>query len=608
MCNQIYEHSFLYKLRHSAAHVLAEAVLHHFPEAKLAIGPPIADGFYYDFDLGQDENGRVRTFSPEDVQRIEQTLKRLLKGQARFEQRAMSIEEARAFFADQPYKLELIEELAAGRLDENGQPTAAPVREVGIYQQRDFVDLCRGPHVEHVGQIPAKGLKLMSAAGAYWRGDENRPQLQRIYGTAWESKQDLRDYLAQLEEAKKRDHRKIGRELELFIFDEEIGPGLPLWLPNGNVLREELEKLAREMEDQLNYEYVSTPHIAKEELYLRSGHLPYYAADMYGGMAHGETRYYLKPMNCPFHHKIYGSKQRSYRDLPVRLSEYGMVYRYEQSGELFGLMRVRAAQQNDAHIYCTAAQFEAEFTAVLNLYRRYFEIFGIEKYQMRLSKHSAAGLGKKYVNDPAAWLETEAMVRQTMQKAGIPFVEAEDEAAFYGPKIDVQVWSAIGREFSIATNQADFAGPRNFDLVYVDENGESVTPICIHRAPLGSHERFVGFLIEHYAGKFPVWLAPVQAAVIPVTDRHNAYAQRVAAELKAAGIRANVFDGAERMGRKIRQAQLKQIPYMLIVGDQEVAAETVSVRTRENEERGGCSLAAFKQHVQPLIVARAAAL
>ncbi|MCB0034303.1 MAG: threonine--tRNA ligase, partial [Anaerolineales bacterium] len=566
-----------------------EAVQELWPGTQVTIGPVIENGFYYDF-------ARNEPFSTEDLAVIEKEMRKVVERGAPFTREVWSRDQAIKYFTDkgEMYKAELIRDLPESE-------------DIKIYRQGEWLDLCRGPHMpttKHVGTA----FKLLKVAGAYWRGDENRPQLQRIYGTAWESKQDLRDYLAQLEEAKKRDHRKIGRELELFIFDEEIGPGLPLWLPNGNVLREELEKLAREMEDQLNYEYVSTPHIAKEELYLRSGHLPYYAADMYGGMAHGETRYYLKPMNCPFHHKIYGSKQRSYRDLPVRLSEYGMVYRYEQSGELFGLMRVRAAQQNDAHIYCTAAQFEAEFTAVLNLYRRYFEIFGIKKYQMRLSKHSAAGLGKKYVNDPKAWLETEAMVRQTMQKAGIPFVEAEDEAAFYGPKIDVQVWSAIGREFSIATNQADFAGPRNFDLVYVDENGEAVTPICIHRAPLGSHERFVGFLIEHYAGKFPVWLAPVQVAVIPVTDRHNGYAQRVAAELKAAGIRANVFDSAERMGRKIRQAQLKQIPYMLIVGDQEVAAEAVSVRTRENEERGVCSLEAFMQHVQPLIAARAAEL
>ncbi|MCB0104541.1 MAG: threonine--tRNA ligase, partial [Caldilineaceae bacterium] len=390
---------------------------------------------------------------------------------------------------------------------------------ISTYKQDTFEDLCRGPHVEHTGQIPPDAFKLMSVAGAYWRGDEHNPMLQRIYGTAWRNKKELRAHLDMLEEARKRDHRKLGRELDIFIFDEEVGPGLPLWLPNGTIIVEQLEQLAWEMEHEAGYQQVRSPHLTKEDLFLRSGHLPYYSDRMYPAMElDGGTKYYVKPMNCPFHHKIFASRPRSYRDLPIRLAEYGTCYRYENSGELFGLMRVRSMQMNDAHIYCTEDQFEQEFMAVIGLYLKYFKLFDIEKYVMRLSLHHPKGLGKKYVDNPRLWQKTEDMVRNAMRNGGVEFVEEQDEAAFYGPKIDVEIWSAIGRQFSLATNQVDFAVPPRFDLKYVNSEGQEEVPLCIHRAPLGTHERTIGFLIEHFAGNFPVWLAPQQVSVIPITS------------------------------------------------------------------------------------------
>lgn len=576
-----YEASELFRLRHTVAHVMAQAVLDLFPTAQLGIGPPVEDGFYYDFDLGQDSHGKPCTFSMDDLSRIEERMREIVDGDHPLQSRSVSVLEARALFARQPYKLELIDDL---------QQEGASL---STYRQDSFEDLCRGPHIERTGQIDPSAFRLMSIAAAYWRGDEERPMLQRIYGTAWRDAQELEAYLERMEEARQRDHRKLGRELELFMFDEEVGPGLALWLPNGEIMVQELEKLAHEMESLGGYQRVRTPHIAKEELYLRSRHLPYYTDDMYPPMRRGNSSYYLRPMNCPFHHKIYASKGRSYRDLPVRLAEYGMVYRYEQSGELFGLLRVRGAQQNDAHIYCSKDQFEGEFLAVIDLYRTYFELFGIDKYVMRLSKHSKQGLGKKYVDDEAAWLETEDMVRQVMIKAGVPFIEAEDEAAFYGPKIDVQVWSAIGREFSLATNQADFAGPRRFELTFTNQAGEEETPLCIHRAPLGSHERFIGFLIEHYAGDFPVWLSPEQVRIVPITDEHKDYARGLEARMDELGIRAAADLGSERMQAKIRQAQLMKVPYMLIVGDREVQNNTVSLRRRDGGRQNGIDFADF---------------
>ncbi len=584
----------LYKLRHSAAHVMAQAVLERYPEAKIAIGPPIDTGFYYDFDLGQDEEGKPRTFSPEDLKAIEKSMRKIIGGRHSFDYREVSADEARDLFAEQPYKLELIEGLEQGGVDEYGNETGEKPP-ISTYKQDSFEDLCRGPHLEHTGQIPPDGFKLMSVAGAYWRGSEQNPMLQRIYGTAWRNKKELRQHLDMLEEARKRDHRKLGRELDIFIFDEEVGPGLPLWLPNGTIIVEQLERLAWEMENAAGYSQVRSPHLTKEDLFLRSGHLPYYNERMYPAMElDGGTKYYVKPMNCPFHHKIYASRPRSYRDLPLRLAEYGTCYRYENSGELFGLMRVRSMQMNDAHIYCTEDQFEQEFMGVVDLYLKYFELFGVEKYVMRLSMHHPKGLGKKYVDNPRLWLKTEDMVRNAMLNGGIEFVEEQDEAAFYGPKIDVEIWSAIGRQFSLATNQVDFAQPPRFDLKYVNSEGQEEVPLCIHRAPLGTHERTIGFLIEHFAGAFPVWLAPQQVSVIPITSDHNAYAERIKNELQAAGIRVDADLGSERMNAKIRAAQLMKIPYMLVVGDQEMENETVALRRRDGSRQNGLPLAEFK--------------
>jgi threonyl-tRNA synthetase len=586
MALERYEDSELYRVRHSASHVMAQAVMELFPgQAKIAIGPAIENGFYYDFDL-------PRSLTPEDLEALEKRMREIMRGDHAFVRRELSADEARRLFADQPYKLELIDGLEHGGLDEHGnQAEAAPV--ISTYSHDTFTDLCRGPHVANTREINPDGLKLLSVAGAYWRGDESRPMLQRIYGTAWESAERLEHHLAMLEEAKRRDHRKLGRELEIFIFDDEVGPGLPLWLPNGAVMADELERLAREMERRAGYVRVRTPHLTKQDLFLRSGHLPYYAESMYPPMEMEGTRYYIKPMNCPMHHKIFGSKPRSYRDLPLRLAEYGTCYRYEKSGELFGLLRVRSMQMNDAHIYCAEEQFEDEFLAVVRLYLDYFRILGIEKYVMRFSTHDRKGLGKKYVDDERLWLKTEAMVRAAMEHGNVPYVEVGDEAAFYGPKIDVQIWSATGREFSLATNQVDFAQPARFNLKFVNREGKEETPLCIHRAPLSTHERMIGFLIEHYAGAFPLWLAPVQAQVIPIADRHVEAARQAAARLDEAGLRAQVDDGSERMNAKIRSAQLRKIPYMLVLGDREAADGAVAVRLRSGEDLGPMPLERF---------------
>jgi threonyl-tRNA synthetase len=601
------ENELLHKLRHSAAHVMAEAVLQIYPNAKIAIGPAIETGFYYDFDLGADEQGRPRTFTPEDLAEIEKRMRQIVAGKHPFQYRQVSADEARQIFADQPYKLELIAGLDRGGIDEYGNETEGPVV-ISTYRHDTFEDLCRGPHLDHTGQIPPDAFKLMTVAGAYWRGDEHNPMLQRIYGTAWRNKKELTEYLQMLEEAKKRDHRKLGKDLEIFIFDDEVGPGLPLWLPNGGILIEELEKLAKEMEEQAGYQRVRTPHLTKETLFQRSGHLPYYAESMYPPMELEGVRYYMKPMNCPFHHKIFGAKPRSYRDMPIRLAEYGTCYRYEKSGELFGLLRVRSMQMNDAHIYCSEAQFEQEFMAVVALYQAYFRLFGIDRYVMQLSTYHKKGLGKKYVDNERLWLKTEEMVRNAMIHGNVPFVEAPDEAAFYGPKIDVQVWSAIGREFTLATNQVDFAVPARFDLSFINAEGREETPLCIHRAPLSTHERLIGFLIEHYAANFPVWLAPEQVRVIPITDAHNGYAAGIAERLAGAGVRARADNNSERMNAKIRAAQLMKVPYMLVVGDQEAAAGTVSLRKRDGSRQDNMPVDQFSALVQERIAARASNL
>ncbi|MFN8442892.1 MAG: threonine--tRNA ligase [Caldilineaceae bacterium] len=598
----------LYKIRHSLAHVMAQAVLELYPEAKIAIGPPIDTGFYYDFDLGRTPEGKARTFSPEDLEKIEKGMRRIIAGRFPFHYRQVSGDEARQLFADQPYKLDLIAGLEKGGVDEYGNEIAEkPV--ISTYKQDSFEDLCRGPHVEHTGQLPPDCFKLTSVAGAYWRGDEKNPMLQRIYGTAFRNKKELNEYLALLEEAKKRDHRKLGRELEIFIFDEEIGPGLPLWLPNGTIIAEQLEQLAWETERDAGYQQVRTPHLTKEDLFLRSGHLPYYSGNMYPPMElDGGQKYYVKPMNCPFHHKIFNSRPRSYRELPVRLTEYGTCYRYEDSGTLFGLMRVRSMQMNDAHIYCAEEQFEQEFMGVVGLYLKYFKIFGVDKYRMRLSLHHPKGLGKKYVDNAPLWQKTEEMVRNAMRNGGVPFFEVQDEAAFYGPKIDVEIFSAIGREFTLATNQVDFAVPSRFDLKFTNSKGEEETPLCIHRAPLGTHERFIGFLIEHYGGAFPVWLAPQQVAIIPITAEHNDYAASIERQLYDIGVRANANFSSDRMNAKIRAAQLMKVPYMLVVGDQERANNTISLRRRDGTQQNDLAVAEFMALVKNKIASRAGEL
>jgi len=595
-----YEDTFLYRIRHSAAHVMAQAVLEFYPETKYTIGPPVENGFYYDFDLPE-------PITQEDLEKIEKRMRQIVAGRHDFKKTVVPADEARKIFKDQPYKLELIDGLEKGGLDEYGNPLKEKP-EISIYQHDTFTDLCRGPHVENTKQINPSAFKLMSIAGAYWRGDEKNKMLTRIYGTAWEKPDELKNYLQMLEEAKKRDHRKLGKELEIFLFDDEVGPGLPLWMPNGGIIIEELEKLAKEMEEQAGYSRVRTPVITKEDLFLHSGHLPYYTESMYPPMELEGVRYYIKPMNCPMHHKIFGARPRSYRELPIRLAEYGLCYRYEKSGELFGLMRVRSMQMNDAHIYCSEEQFEQEFLAVVDMYKKYFDLFAIEKFVMRLSLHGKAGLGKKYVDNERLWIKTEDMVRRAMQNGGVPFVEVENEAAFYGPKIDVQIWSAIGREFTLATNQVDFAVPERFELKFVNKDGQDETPLCIHRAPLSTHERMIGFLIEHYAGAFPVWLSPEQVRVIPITDGQNDYAVSIAAQLKDARIRASADLGSERMNAKIRGAQLFKVPYMLVVGANEAEAGVVSLRMRDGSQQNNIPLAEFSARATDRIQRRASEL
>ncbi|MCS1408563.1 MAG: Threonine--tRNA ligase 1 [Verrucomicrobia subdivision 3 bacterium] len=564
--NQLTE---LERLRHSCAHVLATAVLRIWPNARLDIGPPTKEGFYYDFDLDG------HRFSPKDSERIEAEMKEITRENQVFQRRVKTREEAIAHFkkAGQKFKLERINDIPEGE-------------EISFYQNGEFIDLCAGPHVMRTGNI--KAFKLLKVASAYYRGNEKNPQLQRIYGTAFPKEAELEAWLEAQEEARRRDHRKIGKEMALFTFDDDVGPGLPLWLPKGTVLIEELEKLAKETEFAAGYQRVRTPHLAKESLYRDSGHLPYYAESMFPPMEVGEgddeadceikDRYYLKAMNCPHHHKIFAAVPRSYRDLPMRLAEYGVCYRYEQSGELMGLMRVRSMQMNDAHIYCSAEQFADEFRAVNEMYLKYFEIFGFEKYQMRFSTHDPAKLGEKFVDDPELWKQTEAMVRDVLVDSGINFVEIANEAAFYGPKIDVQVWSISGREFTIATNQVDFAVPPRLGLAYKTSDNTLATPLCIHRAPLGTHERFIAFLIEHYAGNFPLWLAPEQVRVLPIGGEPVEFAREVYKDLRESGIRAEIDAGRDKINGKIQNAEQAKVHTMLVVGRREAAAGSVSVR------------------------------
>jgi threonyl-tRNA synthetase len=645
----------LERIRHSAAHVLATAILKLWPDAQFAAGPPVENGFYYDVEL-------AHRISPEDFSRIEEEMKKVTKENQTFEKVVVTREQAlkdanegrlaslNSRNTPSKFKLDIVQNI----------PENEPI---SYFKNGDFLDLCAGPHVMRTGNIGA--FKLTHVASAYYKGDEKNPQLQRIYGTAFKNKTEMDAYFTMLEEAKRRDHRKIGAEMGLFAIDTEyVGPGLPLWLPKGTAILEELEKLAKETEFAAGYVRVKTPHIAREKMYKTSGHLPYYAESMFPPMELRETpradvktaaaaddelefvnkvrdgligqgllptiakgkgdvsltyeavrglreklspeliesinelgwgkwrsalmdsytegpdRYYLKAMNCPHHHRIFAAEQHSYRDLPLRLAEYGTCYRYEQSGELFGLMRVRALNMNDAHIYCTPEQFAAEFNAVNEMYLKYFKVFGLGKYQMRFSTHAKEGLGKKYVNEPALWKQTEDMVRQVLIDSKINYVEVPNEAAFYGPKIDVQVWSAIGREFTIATNQVDFAVPAKFGLTYRDKDNSEKTPLCIHRAPLGTHERFIGFLIEHYAGNFPLWLAPEQVRVITIGDDEKllAYAKSIADELLANFVRVTKDFGSEPMKAKIAEAEKAKVHTMLVIGGRDMDAGAVSVR------------------------------
>ena len=636
----------LERIRHSCAHVLATAILRLWPEAQFAAGPPVENGFYYDVDL-------KHRISPEDFPKIEEEMKKEIKANHVFEKIVVTREQA-------------IQDAESGRLggltERPGNPSKFKLGNLGdipegeaisYYKNGDFLDLCAGPHVMRTGNIGA--FKLTTVASAYYKGDEKNPQLQRIYGTAFKNKTQLEEYFKMVEEAKRRDHRKIGAEMGLFAIDTEyVGPGLPLWLPKGTVLVEELENLAKETEFAVGYVRVKTPHLAKEKMYRTSGHLPYYAESMFPPMVlveekmwqqppsedskigarlheiegeiwrlgelgekgridvdgqhklHGLLRermkldielkarydkasgekskfienYYLKAMNCPHHHRIFAAEPRSYRDLPLRLAEYGCCYRYEQSGELFGLMRVRSLNMNDAHIYCTEGQFADEFKAVNDMYLKYFKIFGLEKYQMRFSTHSKEGLGKKYVNEPELWLKTEDMVRRVLQDSGINYVEVANEAAFYGPKIDVQVWSAIGREFTIATNQVDFAVPARFGLQYKDRDNTMKTPLCIHRAPLGTHERFIGFLIEHYAGNFPLWLAPEQVRVLTIGEEEPLvnYAKTIVNELRSNMVRVDADFTSNKINGKIQDAEKAKVHTMLVIGGRDMEAGNVSVR------------------------------
>lgn len=560
---------------HSSAHLMAEAVEGMFPGVKFWVGPPLESpkGFYYDMDLGD------RKMTEEDLASLEKKMNELAKQNNTFVRKEMSKSDAVKYFTEKgdEYKLDLLNNLNDG--------------EITFYTQGNFTDLCRGPHIPNTGAI--KAIKLTSIAGAYWKGDEKNKQLTRVYGVTFPSQKEMDEHLAMLEEAKRRDHRKLGKELGIFTMDDDVGPGLPLWLPNGTIIIEELEKLAKETELAAGYKRVVTPHIAKESMYLTSGHLPYYADSMFPPMEMDGEKYYLKAMNCPHHHKIFDAEPKSYKDLPFRIAEYGTCYRYEQSGELFGLMRVRCLHMNDAHIYCNREQFADEFRAVNDMYLKYFKIFGIDKYVMRLSLHDPSKLGQKYVNEPELWVETEAMVRQVLIESNIPFIEVQDEAAFYGPKIDVQIWSTIGREFTLATNQVDFNSGNKFKLSYTNQNNQSEVPLIIHRAPLGTHERFIGFLLEHYAGKFPLWLAPVQVKILPISDKFMDYAKTLLNDLKKADIRAEIDDRNEKIGKKIRDTELMKVPYMLVVGEKEMNEGKVAVRKQGKGDAGTMDAAAF---------------
>jgi threonyl-tRNA synthetase len=587
-----YVESNIYRIRHSAAHVMAQAVVEMFPDGKVAIGPPIEDGFYYDFDL-------PRPLTPEDLETLEKRMREIVSGDYKFEKEILQADEARKLFADQPYKLELIDGLAEGGFDEYGEPLDEKP-EISIYTQDTFVDLCRGPHVSDTGEINPDAMKLLNVAGAYWRGDESRPMLQRIYGTAWESADDLEQYLWKLEEARKRDHRRLGRDLDLFSVNEEVGPGLILWHPKGGMVRKLTEDYCREEHEIGGYEFVYSPHIGKAHLWETSGHLDWYQENMYSPLDIEGQEYYLKPMNCPFHVQIFKSRTRSYRDLPLRFAEWGTVYRYERSGVLHGLLRVRGFTQDDAHLFVRPDQMPEEIDQVLEFSLNILRAFGFKDFQAYLSTRNP----QKAAGEAVQWEAPTEALRNALERAEIPFQVDEGEATFYGPKIDLKVRDALGREWQLTTIQFDFTLPERFDLTYVGEDGQDHRPYMIHRALLGSMERFMGVLIEHFAGAFPVWLAPVQAVLIPIADRHYEYADQVAGELGKAGLRVEVDQRGERMNAKIRDAQNLKIPYMLVIGDREIEAESVSVRLRSEENLGAMTISEFLERAKSDIAER----
>jgi threonyl-tRNA synthetase len=583
MANQ--EEAELYRIRHSAAHIMAQVVMELFNpgDVKIAIGPPIEEGFYYDFEL-------PRTLTTEDLEKIEKRMHQIIAGKHPFEKKNISSKEARELFKEQPYKLELIAGLEQGGFDEYGNPMEEK-EDISVYSHDNFTDLCRGPHVEHTGQINPLGVKLLNVAGAYWRGDENNPQLQRIYGTAWKTKEQLKEYLWRIEEAKKRDHRKLGRELDLFSINEDVGAGLVLWHPKGGLVRKLAEDFVREQHQKNGYDFVYSPHIGKAGLWQTSGHLDWYKDGMYSPLDIEGQEYYLKPMNCPFHVQIYKDKLRSYRELPLRFAEWGTVYRYERSGVLHGLLRVRGFTQDDAHLFCRSEQMPDEIDQVLEFSLNILRAFGFNTFQAYLATRNP----EKYAGTPEEWKAPTEALRQSLERNGVPYKVDEGEAVFYGPKIDIKVMDALGREWQLSTIQFDFILPDRFDMTYIGEDGQEHRPYMIHRALMGSLERFMGILIEHYAGAFPVWLAPVQVELIPIADRHIPYAREVATQLELADLRVEVDERGERMNAKIRDAQNQKIPYMLVIGDKEVEAGQVALRLRSGENLGPMSLERFVQ-------------
>jgi len=580
--NGNHNEEFLYKLRHSTAPVTAQAVLEMFPEGKIAIGPPIQDGFYYDFDL-------PRALTPEDLKAIEQRMGEIIAENHAFLRRELSADEAKALYADQPYKLELIDGIVAGGVDEYGEKVEGDVV-LSTYLHDDFEDLCRGPHVDSTGKIPRNAFKLLSVAGAYWRGDERRPMLQRIYGTVWPKKAELKDYLHRLEEAERRDHRKLAHQLDLYSTHEQAGAGLIYWHPNGARIRHEIETFWREEHFKGGYDLVYTPHIGRSDLWRTSGHLEFYAHGMYAPLTIDEQEFYLKPMNCPFAILIYNSRRRSYRELPLRWAELGTVYRYERSGVLHGLLRVRGFTQDDAHLICRPDQMPDEILRVLRFSLHILRAFGFEEFDVELSVRDP-DTPEKYAGSDENWQMAESALVEALEVEGLPHKRMEGEAVFYGPKIDIKVKDALGRTWQLTTIQFDFNLPGRFDMTYVGADGKEHRPYMIHRALLGSLERFFGVLIEHYGGAFPVWLAPLQARIIPIADRHQEYAYRMQEEMQAAGLRVDVDASGDRMQAKIRDAQLLKIPYMLVVGDREAEAGAVNLRLRTGEKRGALSVA-----------------